>query len=140
MIREIYKVFYERNRSPVRIRATPFIIFAFLAPKFLLFHFGALDSPLAHLLVVLNFGIGELTVFLEYDVEAEPYNAEPYNEQCKQEQFHRLQKPLVLKSKRFLANVENRRNLGSLESSPSLEPYNFLNNIFVCTLSNHLLR
>ena len=64
---------------------------------------------------MLNFGIGELTVFLENDVEAEPYNAKAYNEQCEQEQSHPLQKPLVLKSKRFLANVENRRNLCSLE-------------------------
>ena len=64
---------------------------------------------------MLNFGIGEFTVFLENDVEAEPYNAKAYNEQCEQEQFHPLQKPLVLKSKRFLANVQNRRNLCSLE-------------------------
>ena len=69
---------------------------------------------------MLNFGIGELTVFLENDVEAKPYYAKAYNEQREQEQFHPLQKPLVFKAKRFLANVENRRNLGSLECSPSL--------------------
>ncbi len=64
---------------------------------------------------MLNFGIGELTVFLEYDVETQAYYAEAYNEKCEQEQFHRLQKPLVFKAKGFLANIENRRNLGSLE-------------------------
>ena len=64
---------------------------------------------------MLNFGIGELTVFLENDVEAKAYNAQSKNKGCKKKKFHPLQKPLVFKTKRFLANVENRRDLCSLE-------------------------
>jgi hypothetical protein len=46
------------------------VVFVFLAPEFFFFNFGTLDSPFAHLLVVLNFSVWEFTVFSEYDVEA----------------------------------------------------------------------
>jgi hypothetical protein len=47
------------------------VVFVFFAPEFFFFDFGTLDSPFAHLLVVLNFGIGEFSVFSEDYVEAE---------------------------------------------------------------------
>ena len=39
------------------------------------------------MLVMLNFGIRELTVFFKYYVETQAYNTEAHNENCKQEQF-----------------------------------------------------
>ena len=65
-----------------------FVIFAtvvavvFLAPDFLFFHFGALDSPFAHLFVVFNFCVGEFAVFSENYIEAQKEYAQPVPQKC----------------------------------------------------------
>ena len=46
-------------------------VLVFLAPKFYFFFFSALDASFAHLLVVLNLGFRELSVFPEDYVEAQ---------------------------------------------------------------------
>ena len=43
----------------------------FLAPHLYLILLGALDAPLAHLLIVLNLSLRELAVLPEDDVETE---------------------------------------------------------------------
>ena len=63
----------------------PFVAVVFLAPDFLFFHFGALDSPFAHFFVVLNFGIGEFSVFSEDYVEAEKEYAQSQYYECQQQ-------------------------------------------------------
>ena len=50
----------------------------FLSPEFFLLHFGTLDSPFAHLLVMFNLSLGKLAVFFEYDVEAKQEYAQAY--------------------------------------------------------------
>ena len=52
-------------------------VLVLLAPKFYLFFLGALDAPLAHLLVVLDLCFRELSVLPEDDVEAKAEYAEP---------------------------------------------------------------
>ena len=60
-------------------------VLVLLAPKLYLFFLGALDAPLAHLDIVLDLGLRELSVLPEDDVEAKPEHAEPYKYQsCKQ--------------------------------------------------------
>ena len=56
-------------------------VLVFLAPKFHFFFLGALDSSLAHLLVVLNLCFRELSVLPEDDVEAKSEYAERYKHQ-----------------------------------------------------------
>ena len=64
---------------------------------------------------MLNFGIGELTVFLKDDVETQAYYAQAQDKNCKKKKFHPLKQPFVFKAKRFLTYIEYRWNLGSLE-------------------------
>ena len=52
-----------------------------LAPKFHFFLLGALDAPLAHLLVVLDLCLRELAVLPEDDVEAKSEYAQRYKYQ-----------------------------------------------------------
>ena len=52
-------------------------VLVLLAPKFHFFFLGALDAPLAHLLVVLDLCFRELAVLPEDDVEAKAEYAEP---------------------------------------------------------------
>ena len=54
-----------------------------LAPKFHFFFLGALDAPLAHLLVVLDLCFRELAVLPEDDVEAKSEYAERYKHQSR---------------------------------------------------------
>ena len=60
----------------------------FLAPKFHFFFLGALYSSLTHLLVVLDLGFREMTVFPEDDVEAEAEYAKCDQGQCSDEDLH----------------------------------------------------
>ena len=59
-----------------------------LAPKFHLFFLGALDAPLAHLLVVLYLCFRELAVLPEDDVEAKAEYAERYKHQSCKKYLH----------------------------------------------------
>ena len=63
----------------------PFVAAVFLAPNFFLLHFGALDSPFAHLFVVFNFSVGEFAVFPENYVEAQKEYAQSNNYKCEQQ-------------------------------------------------------
>ena len=54
-----------------------------LAPKFHFFLLGALDAPLAHLLVVLDLRLRELAVLPEDDVETKSEYAERYKHQSR---------------------------------------------------------
>ena len=56
-------------------------VLVLLAPKFHFFFLGALDAPLAHLLVVLDLCLRELAVLPEDDVEAKSEYAQRYKYQ-----------------------------------------------------------
>ena len=58
-------------------------VLVLLAPKFHFFFLGALDAPLAHLLVVLDLCFRELSVLPEDDVEAKSEYAERYKHQSR---------------------------------------------------------
>ena len=58
-------------------------VLVLLAPKSYLFFLGALDAPLAHLLVVLDLCFRELAVLPEDDVEAKSEYAERYKHQSR---------------------------------------------------------
>ena len=58
-------------------------VLVLLAPKFHFFFLGALDAPLAHLLVVLDLCFRELAVLPEDDVEAKSEYAERYKYQSR---------------------------------------------------------
>ncbi len=59
-----------------------------LAPKFHFLLLGALDAPLAHLPVVLDFSFRKVTVLPENDVEAHPEDAEAYKYDSSQQNLH----------------------------------------------------
>ena len=63
-------------------------VLVLLAPKFHLFFLGALDAPLAHLLVVLDLCLRELAVLPEDDVEAKAEYAERYKCQSGEKYLH----------------------------------------------------
>ena len=67
--------------STASFRACRFAVRAFLAPKFYFIFFGALDSSLAHLPVVLDLCFRKLSVLPEDDVEAQAEDAESYKYQ-----------------------------------------------------------
>ena len=58
------------------------------APKFFLFHFGTLDPPFAHLLVMLYLSLRKFAVFSENDIEAEEKYAQSCEDKCQYNQFH----------------------------------------------------
>ena len=58
-------------------------VLVFLAPKFHFFFLGALDAPLAHLLVVLDLRLRELAVLPEDDVEAKSEYAQRHKNQSR---------------------------------------------------------
>ena len=58
-------------------------VLVLLAPKFHFFFLGALDAPLAHLLVVLDLCFRELAVLPEDNVEAKSEYAERYKHQSR---------------------------------------------------------
>ena len=64
--------------TPAFIAGYRVAVLVLLAPKLYLFFLGALDAPLAHLDIVLDLGLRELSVLPEDDVEAETEYAEAY--------------------------------------------------------------
>ena len=84
-------------------------VLVLLAPKSYLFFLGALDAPLAHLLVVLDLCFRELSVLPEDDVEAKSEYAEPDKYQSCKKYLH----PYINTAKRLeelLASPEQGRN------------------------------
>ena len=63
-------------------------ILIFLAPQLYFILLGALDTPLAHLDIVLDLSLRKLSVLPEDDVETESEHAEPDKNQCSQQYFH----------------------------------------------------
>ena len=60
----------------------------FLAPHLHFVLLGTLNTPLAHLPVILYLGFGKVSVFPEYDVEAQARYAEGYQYQSGYEDLH----------------------------------------------------
>ena len=86
-------------RSSVRI---------LLSPKFYFVFFGAFDTSLTHLLVVLNLSIRELAVLPEYDVETK-------SEDTKTDEYQRCEKYLHNKSTNSVGSEFSRRNLYQIQ-------------------------
>ena len=57
-------------------------VLVLFAPNFYFFFFCALDTSLAHLSVVFDFGLRKFSVLPEDDVEAETENAQSNQEDC----------------------------------------------------------
>ena len=77
------------HRCAVRVLPAPQLYFLFL---------GALDASLAHLDIVLYFGLRELSVLPEDDVEAHAEDTERDKDQCCNEYFHNLSQNSVGRS------------------------------------------
>ena len=76
------------TRRTSTFAAFRFAVRAFLAPYFHFLFLGALDTPLAHLSIVLDLGLRELAVFPEDDVKTQADDAEAYKYKCREKYFH----------------------------------------------------
>jgi hypothetical protein len=67
-------------------------VLVLLAPDLYLFFFSAFDTPLTHLLIVLNLCFRKFTVLPEDDVEAKSEDSKSDKNQCCNEYLHIINK------------------------------------------------